>query len=118
MLVALHGGDVVYWLFSDDGSFVSVNPETDEMVDFWVAGEEVERDEEEPDVVGYQGDSYELSYEDKGTVTAIVGEVPVEENETYLFKDFENGEIEFLSSLARPSSGRGRGWIPDRTIPE
>lgn len=103
--ITLHGGDVVYWLFSDDGSFVSVNPETDEMVDFWVAEEEVESDEEEPDAVGYQGDSYELSYEDKGTVTAIVGEAPVEENETYLFKDFENDDGELVRILKNEASG-------------
>jgi hypothetical protein len=103
--ITLAGGDVVHWLFSDDGSFVSVNAGTDEMVDFWVADEEVERDEEEPDAVGYQGESYELSYGDKGTVTAIVGEVPVEEGETYLFKDFENDDGELVRILENEASG-------------
>jgi hypothetical protein len=103
--VTLDGGDVVYWLFAEDGSFVSVNPQTDEMVDFWTTGEELEREEEEPDVVGYQGENFELSYHDRASVTKVVGEVPVDEGEVYVFQDFENDDGELVRILQNEASG-------------
>ncbi len=103
--VTLDGGEVVHWLFADDGSFVSVNPETDEMIDCWMAADEVEQDEEDPDVVGYHGESYELSYHDKGSITAVVGETPVEEGETYVFRDFENDDGELVRIVENDTTG-------------
>lgn len=102
--ITLDGGDVVYWLFADDGSILSVNPQTDEMTDFWMVEEQLEREEGE-DIVAYGGESYELSYKDKGSVTTVEGETTVEENEGYKFEDFENDDGELVRILENENNG-------------
>ncbi|MBI4598589.1 hypothetical protein HY734_00130 [Candidatus Uhrbacteria bacterium] len=102
--VTLDGGVKVYWLFGEDGAFISVNPETDEMMDFWKAEEDIER-EEDVVGVGYRGENYELSYEDKGSVTKVEGDVPVEEGEVFIFQDYENESGALVRTVQNETTG-------------
>ncbi|HBO99696.1 MAG: hypothetical protein UU48_C0006G0073 [Candidatus Uhrbacteria bacterium GW2011_GWF2_41_16] len=103
--ITLEGGDVIYWLFNEKDSFISVNPETDEMVDFRGVEDEVEREEDDPGTVGYEGDNYELSYEDRGTLTKIEGDIPLEEGHIFVFKDYEKEDGGLVRILENEMTG-------------
>jgi len=103
--VTLAGGDVIHWLFSDEGAFVSLNPDTDEMVYFRQADSELECDEEG---AVYEGEAYETSYEDKGTVTKIIDETTVEESDALNFTDYENDDGDLVRAQENDSTGESQ----------
>ncbi|MFH1252831.1 MAG: hypothetical protein V1664_00660 [Candidatus Uhrbacteria bacterium] len=104
--ITLVGGVIVYWFFSDEGSFISVNPDSDEMILFRVADSELEVDEEG---AIYEGESLEVSYEDHGTITAVTNEAAVEENDAFNFSDYENDDGSVLiRSLENESTGESQ----------
>lgn len=100
--ITLEGGDIIFWLFSDEGTFLCVNPDTDEVIYFRPTESELEGDEEG---VAFGGEPYELSYEDKGTVTKIFDETAVEENDILNFSDYENDEGDLVRASENESTG-------------
>lgn len=103
--ITLEGGDVVYWFFGDEGMFISLNPETEEMFSFRPTESELESDEEG---ASFEGKPYELSYEDKGTVTAVVDEAAVEENDVLNFTDYENVDGDLVREQENESTGESQ----------
>lgn len=103
--ITLEGGVVVHWLFSDEGAFVSINPETEEMIFFQIAENELETDEEG---AAYGGEPLELSYEDHGTITATIDEAAVEENDVFNFTDYENDDGLMVRTLENESTGESQ----------
>lgn len=100
--ITLKSGDIIFWLFSDEGTFLSVNLDTDEVIYFRPTESELESDEEG---AVFGGQPYELSYEDKGTVTAIFDEAAVEENDILNFTDYENDEGGMVRASENESTG-------------
>lgn len=100
--IVLEGGEETYWLYSSEGGFFSVNPQTEEVVLFTVIEEEVEADEES---MAYRGEVYEFSYEDHGTVAIVVGRVPVEEGEELMFKEYETEGGEVMRVVVHEETG-------------
>lgn len=77
----LDTGENVYWVYGQDGMWLSLDPGGEEIVQFEDITEELEP---EDDVVVYGGDDYEFSYE--GTAT-------LKDDDTaalYRFREFEN----------------------------
>jgi hypothetical protein len=100
--ITLEGGEIEHWLFSDEGAFISVNPETDEKVYYRLAESEFESDEEG---AVYEGEPYESTYKDHGTVTAITDGAAFEEEDVLDFQDYENDEGELIRDLENSSTG-------------
>lgn len=90
--ITLEGGDAMYWIFSEDGRLLSVNPSTDEVLALTPLEEEVEGDDE---AVMHHGKEYEFSYTDQGVVTGSEDGSDFVEETKISFKDFESegGEI-------------------------
>jgi len=88
----LEGGEGVFWLFAEDERMLSVNPTTDEVVAFTPYEEELNIEE---DAIVYRGEEYELSYEDKGTVTSSEDGADFDEETHVRWRDYEaeDGEI-------------------------
>jgi hypothetical protein len=100
--VTLERSEIIYWLFSDEGAFVCLNPKTDEVIYYRLAESELETDEEG---AVYEGEPYELSAEDRGTVTAVVDETAVEEGDVFNFIDYENDAGRLVRVQENESTG-------------
>ncbi len=88
--LTLMGGEDRYWLFSDNGEMLSIAPEDDEIVLFRETGENLEP---EDDMVLYQSEEYEFSYEDHGAVNEVLGTVGgMMEEDKYALSDYESDE--------------------------
>jgi len=103
--ITLEGSEIIYWFFSDEGAFISLNPKTEETIYFRQAESEFETDEEG---AVYEGEPYELSTEDKGTVTAVFDDTAVEEGDVFTFTDYENDEGRIVRAQENESTGESQ----------
>ncbi len=79
----LDTGENVFWAYGDAGMWLSVDPGSEEIMQFEDIDEELEP---EDDVVVYGGNDYEFSYE---------GSAALKDDETattYVFREFENSD--------------------------
>ncbi len=79
----LDTGENVYWAYAKDGMWLSIDPGSEEIVQYEDLNEELEP---EDDTVVYGGDDYEFSYE---------GAATLKDDETaamFTFREFENSE--------------------------
>jgi len=106
--VTLEGSELIYWLFSDEGAFICLNPKTDETIYYRAAESELETDEEG---AVYEGEPYELSAEDRGTVTAIIDETAVEEGDVFNFIDYENDKGRLVRAQENESTGESQVFV-------
>ena len=77
----LDTGEHVYWVYGQDGMWLSLDPGGEEILQFEEINEELEP---EDDVVVYGGDDYEFSYE---------GSATIKDDDTaalFRFREFEN----------------------------
>ncbi|MFA6132315.1 MAG: DUF4178 domain-containing protein [Patescibacteria group bacterium] len=106
--VTLEGSELVYWLFSDEGAFIYLNPKTDETIFYRPAESDLETDEEG---AVYEGEPYELSTEDRGTVTAVFDETAVEEGDVFNFTDYENNVGRLIRAQENESTGESQVFV-------
>ncbi len=84
--IELDGGQKMRWMYSEDDRMLSVTPSDDELMLF----EQVEDDlEPEDEMILYLGKEYEFSYEDAGSVVGIEGDSVTEEEDRFMFADYE-----------------------------
>jgi hypothetical protein len=81
--VSLSTGDIQYWIKSDEGVWLSVDPGSDEIIMFEDIDEEFEPTD---DSVFYSGEDYEFSFEADGKVYDEDGE----QIDTVEFKEYES----------------------------
>lgn len=106
--ITLEGSEIVHWFFSDAGAFISLNPKTDEMIYFRPAESDFAADEEG---AVYEGEPYELSAEDKGTVTAVFDDTAVEEDDIFNFTDYENNDGRLVRAQENESTGESQVFV-------
>lgn len=63
--IVLESGETVFWVRAKDGTWLSLDPEGEEVIQFEDIDEEMEP---EDDIVVYGGQDYEFSYESKVTL--------------------------------------------------
>lgn len=63
--IVLESGEGVFWVHAKDGTWLSLDPEGEEVIQFEDIDEELEP---EDDIVVYGGQDYEFSYESKVTL--------------------------------------------------
>lgn len=85
--VILESGEIVFWAHDSDGRWLSIDPESEEVIAFTDVEEEVGNSK---DVVLYAGDEYEFSYESSARIRDEDGE-----EELVSWREFEamNGSI-------------------------
>jgi hypothetical protein len=103
--ITLEGSQIIHWFFSEEGAFISANLDTEEMIYFFPVEGEVETDE---DGAVFEGEPYELSAEDKGTVSAIFDETAVEAGDILNFTDYENSDGELVRAQENESTGESQ----------
>jgi hypothetical protein len=94
--VTLETGEQVYWVYTKEGMWLSLDPAGEEILLFEDIDEELE---EEDETVVYGGEDYEFSYEgiakikddDGGTATS--------------FREFENADGDIIRMMEDEASG-------------
>lgn len=96
-VLTLATGESVYWASKRDGTWLSIDPSSEEIIMF----EEIEEElEPEDDTVVYGGEDYEFSYEDTATLKNDEGE------ETVLrFREFESADGDIIRMTENESTG-------------
>lgn len=95
--LTLETGDFVYWASKQDGTWLSIDPASDEIIMFEDIDEELEP---EDDTVVYGGEDYEFSYEDTATLKSDDGEESV-----MRFREFESGGGDIIRITESESTG-------------
>ncbi len=95
--ITLESGEAVYWAVKKDGTWMSVDPASDEIIMFEDIDEEMEP---EDDTVVHGGADYEFSYEDTATMKSEEGE------DTVLhFKEFESASGDIIRLTESEATG-------------
>ena len=91
----------IFWLYNDDDEMLSVAPDDEELVLFEKQEDEVEPD----DSVLFHGKEYEFSYEGAGNITNIEGKAETEQDDRYLFTEYQSAEGERLRLISNENTG-------------
>lgn len=94
--VALETGEKVYWVPSEDGVWLSLDPEGEEIILFEDIDEELEP---EDDIVVYGGEDHELAYEGIATTSVEDG------GKTLTFKDYASSDGEIVRIMVEETTG-------------
>lgn len=101
-VITLDGGDVRYWLFSEEENMLSISPDDEEMMLFRYLDEEVEPEDE---MVLVGGKEYEFSYEDAGVVTETDGDLNAEEEDRFAIADYESENGDTVRLVTNENNG-------------
>ncbi len=94
--VRLETGEMVYWVFTKEGMWLSFDPDGEEILLF----QDVEEDlEPEDETVVYGGEDYEFSYEGVAVAEDEDGGV------TTNFKDYENPDGDVIRIMEDEATG-------------
>ncbi|MBU0646188.1 hypothetical protein KJ611_01770 [Patescibacteria group bacterium] len=113
--ITLEGGEVLHWLFSNEGDILSVAPHNEELFFFQPLDEEIEPQGE---VFFFRNKEYELDYEGAGTVTAASEDSGVEEEDQYSFMDYEADNGELIRQLHNLNTGEEQGYLGKIVVEE
>lgn len=98
--VVLETGEKVFWAKTRDGSWLSIDPASDEIIMFEDMDEEIEVEDE---TVVYGGEDYEFSYEGTATMTGDEGdEISIS------FREYESPSGEIIRMMENESNGDKR----------
>lgn len=95
--VTLETGETVYWARTASGSWLSLDPASDEIILFEDIDETLEPEDE---TVVYGGEDYEFSYEGTATITGEEGDETVT-----TFREYESPSGELIRLLENESTG-------------
>lgn len=95
--VTLETGETVYWAHEGDGSWLSIDPSSDEIILFEDIDEELEPEDE---TVVYGGEDYEFSYEGTATIKSEDGE-----EVTMGFREYESAGGDIIRLTDSESTG-------------
>ncbi len=103
----------MFWLYNDLEGMLSVAPLEEELVLF----EKIEEDIEPSETILYVGKEYEFTYEGAGNVIEADGNTPTEEEDRYLFSDYESPSGEIIRFISNENTGES--WVyHGRTVSE
>lgn len=105
--ITLDNETKLYWFFDDEDGMLAVAPEEEELYLFTRIDEELEPDE----TLLFQNKEFEFSYEDAGVVKEIEGEVAMEEEDRYLFSDYQSADGEIVRLVNDENTGETVGYV-------
>ena len=111
--ITLDDGSKLFWLYNDDEGMMTVVPTDEELVLFENVDEEIETSE----TIFFRSKEFEFNYEDAGNVTGIDGESVTEEEDRYLFSDYQSSDGEVLRIISNENTGE-RGVFFGKTVAE
>lgn len=106
--IELDSGHRLRWLYDDEGRMLSVSPQDEEIILFHEIDDELEPEEE---ILMYQGKEYQFDYEDAGNVLESDGEAVAEEEDRFLFSDYQMQGGEIVRLIENESTGESSAYV-------
>jgi hypothetical protein len=100
--IDLDDGQTIRWLYDDEGSMLSVSREDEEIIFFNELDEEIEP---EDDTISFGTKEFEFSFEDMGTIVNVEGEAVGEEDDRYIYSDYQAADGELLRLVSNETTG-------------
>lgn len=100
--ITLEGGDLRYWLFDNEGNILSISPDDEEIIHFLQVDEDLEP---QSGMIFFRNKEYEFNYEDSGSVSSILGELDIEEDDQTVFADYESDNGQIVRIVTNQNSG-------------
>jgi hypothetical protein len=100
--IDLDDGQTIRWLYDDEGSMLSVSREDEEIIFFNEIEEELEPDGE---TIVYANKEYEFSFEDMGEIANVEGEGVGEEEDRYIYSDYQTTDGDVLRLVNNETTG-------------
>lgn len=106
--IELDSGHRQRWLYDDEGRVLCVSPQDEELILFREIDEELEPEEE---ILTYQDKEYQFESQDAGNVLESEGEAVVEEEDRFLFSDYQMQGGEIIRLIENESTGESSAYI-------
>ena len=106
--IELDNGHRVRWFYDDEGRMLSVAPQDEEIIFFREIGDEIEPEDE---IILYQGKEYKFESEDAGDVLESEGEALAEEDDRFLFSDYQTHGGEIIRLVENESKGESTVYV-------
>lgn len=100
--IELDSGHKLRWFYDDEGRMLSIAPQDDELILFHEIEDEVEPEDE---MILFQGKEYEFSYEDAGNVLESEGDSSTEEEDRFMFSDYQASGGEIIRLIENENTG-------------
>lgn len=113
--ITLEGGEILHWLFSNEGNILSIAPHNEELILFQPLDEDIEPQGE---VFLFRHKEYEFDYQGDGTVSAASEESGVEVDDQYSFTDYEADNGELIRQLHNLNTGEEQGYLGKIVVEE
>jgi len=113
--ITLEGGEILHWLFSNEGDFLSVAPNNEELFFFQPLDEDIQPHGE---VFLFRHKEYEFNYEGNGKVTNASEESSIEVDDRYSFIDYEADNGELIRQLHNLNTGEEKGYLGKIVVEE
>ncbi len=99
--VKLDDESQLVWLYNDEQGMLAIAPDEDELILFDKIDDEIEPSE----TILYQGQEHEFDYENAGNVGVSEGNAPAEEDDRYLFSDYQAADGEKIRIVRNENTG-------------
>ena len=106
--LTIETGEVLHWLFSEEGHILVVAQTNEEFVFFQVIEEEIEP---EDNFIFYQSKEYEFNYEGNGQVTQASEGSGLEIGDHFSFDDYERDNGEIIRLLTNLDTGEIKAYL-------
>jgi len=105
--IELDSGHKLRWLYDDEGRMLSIAPQDEELILFHEVEDEIEPEEE---MILFQGKEYEFSYEDAGNVLEVEGDSATEEEDRFMFSDYQAAGGEIIRLIENENTGESSAY--------
>lgn len=106
--IELDSGHRQRWLYDDEGRMLSVSPQDEELILFREIEDELEPEDER---LTYQEKEYQFESEEAGNVLESEGETVAEEDDRFLFSDYQTQAGEIIRLIENETTGESSAYI-------
>lgn len=106
--IELDSGHRQRWLYDDEGRVLCVSPQDEELILFREIEDELEPEDE---TLMYQDKEYQFESEDAGNVLESEGEAVVEQEDRFLFSDYQTQGSEIIRLIENESTGESSAYV-------
>ncbi len=106
--IELDNGHRLRWFYDDENRMLSVAPQDEEIIFFREIEDEIEPEDE---IITFQEKEYTFDYEDAGNVLESEGEVMAEEDDRFLFSDYQAQGGEIIRLVENESTGESLAYV-------
>ncbi len=105
--VSLDDESKLIWLYNDEEGMLAIAPEEEELIVF----EKIDESIEQTETILFQGVEHEFDYENAGKVTTFEGNVLADEDDRYLFSDYQATSGDTIRIIRNENTGEALSYF-------